>query len=576
LGVAAALALLPALLLFGGLAIPLLGPLGRALALRSTDGVLRHSLHRVGMELLYMPLSPKTRTQVKALLDGSVGRFAQATASVLLIGLAAAGLTHALLGVCIVGFSAVWLVLAWRIRRPYIERFLSTIDGGNNGDVRVRFPDLEGASLTMLEAALRSPDERVVLSALELLALQGKQRLIPIEILNYRSPAVLIKALDVLVDSGRTDFGASLAPLLSHERADVRAAAVRAQIALGAGREALQRFADDVSPIVRALVSVKLGDERQLQEMATGPVDVRVALLTVTSDPALVRRLADSSDPRLLRAASRAIQRIGDPSLVPLLVRRLDVGSARHTLRETLVGFDVAAIDALERALEDPATGLATRRHLPRTLSRIATPRSVAILARNLGRQPDGVVRYKILLGLRRLAAEDPSLLPERGPIVEFTITTARRLHELFVWRTLVVRAHTSEPRLATESGRLLVGILGDKIELGMQRLFWLLALLDPHARLQEVYMAVRSDDARARAAGIEVLENLLQLEVRDWVMPLCDDLPDERRFDRMARRLGAVPRRYEDVLAAIAEANDTLAKITAYHVAELADASAA
>ena len=575
-GVAFALGLMPALLIVGGLALPMMSLLGRALALRSTDGTLRHSLHRVGMELLYMPLSPKTRTQVKALLDGSVGRFAQATASLVLIGLAAAGLTHLLLGILIVGFSAAWLVLAWKIRRPYIERFLSTIDGGTNGDLHVRFPDLEGASLTVLEAALRSPDDRLVLSALELLALQKKQRLVPIEILNYRSPAVLIKALDVLVESGRTDFAASLVPLLSHERADVRAAAVRAHVALGAGPELLQRFADDASPIVRALVSVKLGDQRRLDQMAMGPIDVRVALLQVTSDPELVRRLAASSDPSLLRAASQAIRRLGDPALVPLLVDRLGVGSARHAMRETLVGFGAAAVDALERALEDPATELATRRHLPRTLSRIPTARSVAILARNLGRQPDGVVRYKILLGLGRLAADDRTLLPERVPIVAFAIATARRLHELYAWRTLVVRAHAGEPRRATESGRLIVGILGDKIELGMQRLFRLLALLYPEAKVQEVFVALRSADARARAAALEVLENLFSLDLREWVIPLCDDLPDDKRFERIARRLGAVPRRYEDVLAAMAEATDTLAKITAYHLAELADASAA
>src|SRR5574340_383072 len=35
-----------------------------------------------------MPLSPKTRTQDKAPLAGSVGRFAQANASLLLLGLA--------------------------------------------------------------------------------------------------------------------------------------------------------------------------------------------------------------------------------------------------------------------------------------------------------------------------------------------------------------------------------------------------------------------------------------------------------------------------------------------------------
>ncbi|MGZ3441722.1 MAG: hypothetical protein ACXVDD_19515, partial [Polyangia bacterium] len=574
-GVALALGLMPGLLLAGGLALPMMSLLGRALALRSTDGTLRHSLHRVGMELLYMPLSAKTRTQIKALLDGSVGRFAQATASVLLLGLAAAGLTHALLGACIVGFSGVWFLLAWRIRRPYVERFLATLDVIGI-DKRVRFPDLEGASLNVLTAALRSPDERVVLSALELLALQHKQRLIPTEILNYRSPAVLVKALDVLTEAGRADFGASLPALLAHESSEVRAAALRAQIALGASPELLLRFAADPSPVVRALVSVELGDERQLEEMAAGSAEVCVALLGATSDRALVRRLAESSDPIVLRAVSRAVRRLGDPSLAPLLIGRLGIGSARYLMRQTLWSFGAAAIDPLERALEDPATELSTRRHLPRTLSRIAAPRSVAILARNLSCQTDGVVRYKILLGLSRLVLENPALQPERAPIFDFTIATAKRLHQLYVWRTLIERAQSGDPRLAINSGRLLVSILGDKLELGMQRLFRLLSLLHPKSQLPDIHGAIAKGDPRARAAALEILENLLPSDLREWVVPLCDDIADDKRFERIARRMGTLPHGYEEVLREVAASNDTLAKLTAYHLTELAHASAA
>jgi hypothetical protein len=219
---------------------------------------------------------------------------------------------------------------------------------------------------------------------------------------------------------------------------------------------------------------------------------------------------------------------------------------------------------------------VAIRRHLPRTLSRIPSPRSVAILARNLERQPDGVVRYKILLGLARLVADNPALPLPRAPIVAFTVRTATRLHAYYVWRALIAEAQASEPRLATDTGRLLVAILGDKLELGTQRLFRLLALLYPHDKLHDIQGAIEKGEPRARAAALEILENLLQVELREWVLPLYDDVSDAQRLARISRRLPALPARYPELLAAVAAADETLGKLTAYHSAELADVWAA
>ena len=571
-GIGLALGLMPALLLAGGLALPMMSALGRALALRSTDGTLRHSLHRVGMELLYMPLSSQTRARIKAFLDGSVSRFSQATASVLLLGMAAAKLTDPLLGICIVVFSGAWLVLAWTVRRPYLQRFLSMFEADD--EPAAHFPDLEVASLGVLVEALSSPNARVVVSALEILAAQGEQARIPRSILNYRSPEVLVKALEVLGDSKRTDFASSLPGLLRDERPEVRAAALRTRIALGASDDELRPFLSDPSAIIRGIVSVRICDHHKIHEMAAGPPALQAALLSATRDPELVRRLAKSVDPTVVRAASRAIVRIDDAALLPLLLPWLAIGTVRREVRAALAHFGGRAFDVVAQALEDPVTEMATRRHLPRSLLHIDSVRAAPILVRNLhrDRQLDGVVRYKILLALAWLVVERPELPLDRQAITSFTVVTAERLHRYYVWAVLLRRAHAEQPSRATDTGMLLGAILKDKLELGTQRLFRLLSLLYPKGKLIDLHGALSKGEPSARAAALEILENLLSPELRTWVVPLCDDLSDERRFVELGERIQPLPSSYAEVLEAISTADDALAELTAYHASELPD----
>jgi MFS family permease len=128
LGVWAALAALPFLLLGGATLAPVIGAFPAALVLRTSDGTLRHSLHRVGAELLYMPLAIETRERIKTFIDGAVARTAQAVASLLLLALATFNLSQQLLAPVIAAGACVWGVMAWSIRRPYIDRFIAALN----------------------------------------------------------------------------------------------------------------------------------------------------------------------------------------------------------------------------------------------------------------------------------------------------------------------------------------------------------------------------------------------------------------------------------------------------------------
>src|SRR4029453_4100325 len=90
-------------------------------------------------------------------------------------------------------------------------------------------PELDLGSLENLFAALNSREDHEVMGAMDVLAAEGRVRLIPALILYHPSQPVVLRALQHFERSDRTDFVPVADRLLSHADHEVRAAALRAR-----------------------------------------------------------------------------------------------------------------------------------------------------------------------------------------------------------------------------------------------------------------------------------------------------------------------------------------------------------
>jgi hypothetical protein len=117
----------------------------------------------------------------------------------------------------------------------------------------------------------------------------------------------------------------------------------------------------------------------------------------------------------------------------------------------------------------------------------------------------------------------------------------------------------------------LLDPLLRDKIRLGGLRLFHMLAELHPRIHVDDVHQAITGDDRALRAAAFEVLENLLERKVRDWVLALYDNLDDDARLAQVTRLIGPPPADYANLLAVIQASGDlALGTLAAHHAEEI------
>ncbi len=111
-----AMSVLPLALAGGAAAVAVGGALAAAISLKGADGVLRHSLHRTAMEVLYVPMSDSVRVEIKPFIDVAGQRGGQALASVIILIVAAACADPIGVSAIIIALSALlWISLALRL-----------------------------------------------------------------------------------------------------------------------------------------------------------------------------------------------------------------------------------------------------------------------------------------------------------------------------------------------------------------------------------------------------------------------------------------------------------------------------
>jgi AAA family ATP:ADP antiporter len=584
-GLHRALWALPALLFAGAAGMVFGGGLAAALLLKGADGSLRYSLHRTSLELLFVPLPDGLRARAKPLIDVLGQRGGQALASVLILSQLELGRGRTFLAGAAAALCVAWVAWASDLKRHYLELFRTALREGMLAR-GAEMPELDLGSLETLFLALNSEDDNEVSGAMDLLAEEGRGHLIPALILYHPSSAVVLRALELFARAARTDFMPIAARLADHADPEVRAAALRARWTVQREQQPLREALADPSTLVRATALAGLfssgwatdHDRAALEELrASGSREERRALaeaVRLQPSPALedlLVQLAEDPDVQVQARAAAAMGALRGPRFLPVLLPMLAERDVRRAAREALIAIGPPALQFLDESLADTHLPHELRRHLPRTISRFPPREAAAVLQRHLTIEPDGMVRFKILRGLGRIAARHPEVPLDEAVLKAGTTRTVEAAFRLAHWRAVLREGARQDPARATRGQELLVALLRDKHTHTVERVFRLLGLLHRDEDFESIYRGLRNKNVKVRAGSREFLENLLESPLREAVLGLTDDAEGADPLAGAGPYYTAQPMRYEDVLARILDtAGESLRSIVAHHVGEI------
>ncbi|MEL6188789.1 MAG: hypothetical protein AAFU79_29565, partial [Myxococcota bacterium] len=211
--------------------------------------------------------------------------------------------------------------------------------------------------------------------------------------------------------------------------------------------------------------------------------------------------------------------------------------------------------------------------HIPAAVARFADLRAAKVLMDTLESGRSGRVRYNALRALVLLAARTQFRLDEE-------VLERRMLLELREHFHLLGLHHLVEDDLVAHgerdqgTGELLVGLLADKRDQALDRVFLLLQAAFPDEDLRSVRSAARASDPKRRAQAQEFLDALTLSakapELRPLLRLAVDDLAVTDRLRRVQDELGPQTRDLGEALQILLRDPDTsVSGLAAYHVLE-------
>ncbi|HVO11484.1 MAG TPA: Npt1/Npt2 family nucleotide transporter [Vicinamibacteria bacterium] len=586
LGLGQVLLLLPLGLLAGSLGLLAFGTLAAAVTLRSVDKVLRYSLDRPAVELLYLPVPPASKLVAKSFIDTVVWRAGDGLAGLSVLVFATIGGVGAVrLSLLNVPLLLLWVALALRVHRGYVSTLEQTLQQHRLDAERADTPLLDRDTTERLASRLAGQDADEILYALDLVALGDAAAVHPAVrgLLAHPAPSVRRRALQILGEAGDRSALRRVEELLADADLEVRTEALL-YLARHAEVDPVARvhdFRDFPDYSVRAaLVAVltRLGGERLEAAQAvfalmaaeagregrrTRLEAARLAERMPLPFEGTVRRLIEDEDEEVAVAAIRAAARHGSLPYVDALVRRLAAPALADTAGEALVAAGTAAVAPLAAALADPSAAPAARRAAATVLAKVGGSDAASVLCEHL-LVADAGVRLCVVAALCEIQDQDRAV-----PLDDVVLEAALGAEILGHYRShqILARVESADPERTPVVSGLRVAMAEE-----LERIFDLLHLMHPDRDFRSTWVALQSADRVIHDQALDLLETLLKPGLRALLVPLVDPEVTEAERRRLAERLigAALDAPEAAVLALIGTGDPWLRSCAAYAIGAL------
>jgi hypothetical protein len=478
-GVAWAILMLPAGLLISFLALAAHPTLWAAALLQLVDGGFSYSIHRSGMELLYLPIPPQTRNAVKGFIDMFVDRAGRAVGAVLLLLLTVVlPLSISSLSLVAVALIVGWIVMVVVVKREYLHSFRQALEKTTVDPGEIQLRNLDRATIEPLLGLLSGQDERQVLYGLDLLSNTHPNR--------WRDQINI---------------------LIHHSSSTVRARTIGVLAAWNDPSIAREEFVHHAD-----YETARIATAGALRLNWTGSVEDRSLLLQLLRDPS----------PAVRRQAMASAGLVKYDSAIPILIETLGDRTMRRAACTALVKFGCAVIPDLRRRLLDAEEPMAVRKQIPRALALTGRPEAAHALLRCLHRC-DYHLDFAVLKALNRMRVISPKVLLSRERVIQ-AIHIEREAHDRLKQIGGWLESNIADAPVSS----LLVRAVAERLEERRERIFRLVGLIYSPNDIHAVYYNYRVRPA-LRASAIEFLDNLLDSSLKEIVMPLVEDTNGER-----------------------------------------------
>ncbi|MBP5407332.1 HEAT repeat domain-containing protein [bacterium] len=516
---------------------------------KSGDSAFRYTINDAAIQLLYIPLDPKIKSRVKALVDGMVKPIFIGVSGLILLAVSYLGKEGIVasdvrvISWVVIATGILWLATIVGIRSRYLsvlidnirkKRFGSNqltmqmnvfqdivrkaIDSGDDEDLALAIDMVESVDDTSLGrdfvALLSKAAPKIKVKILVLMRrMESRYNIYNIlKLFNDPDEEVVREAILTYGYSQMEKSIKRIAPFLESDKIKIREAAVIALIkyagvagamTAGAYLKAFARSEDEVKRASAAYILGELGQKNMDQQLFT---------------------FLNDRSPNVRRVAVTAASKINSNVFIPKLF---------YMLIDKNVGFDAAKVLAgLGEKILAPAADILSNRlesyrlksEVAKMLGDIYTQESFRLLAASLETESDEM-RNIILNSMKKLLSKIENIPLDKNELKRLLL---KEIYQYF--QTLYISVQIQR-KFATDC---LYDVTKTKLKNCYQRIFSILSLMYGNSLFDSIYFNITRKfvSPTQRANALEIVDTIVDKEIRPIIVPLIESRDEEEKLN--------------------------------------------
>lgn len=539
-GVGIAVIIMP-VVLFLGTAIVLFHPvLWAILIVKIGEDILRLSINKWGIEILYIPIPSSIKSKAKSFIDIVLERISRGLGgSILLVFTIVISLNIRQLSIPILALIAIWIFLCIRVYKEYITSIEATLQKRSLNIDNITVDLSDSSTMNLLIPLLSSKNERQIIYALELLQDAKNTELVKNMVLLCQHPSseIKVKALRILFNIGDSQIVPQVIPLLKDENDEVRMEAIHYVSVYGEvpSVQQLQSFlinpdykiklaaisciVNSGSDLERSLLTQDLV-EQMMRENSPQRKLARLGAVRAlgvldnnyTFRNELLMELFIDTDINVVREAMLSAGKTKCADFVLLLVVRLDDPATRVTARDALVLYGPIVIEPLISMIANKQLPISIRRQIPKVISMVPYQESADALMNHLNHDEIDI-RHKMIVAMSDINKSFSGIKFNTKLVEEYITKEIQGYYCL----SIILQSQND-----TISG-LLRQALQERLVIIKEMIFLLLELIYPAESIYNAYRGLINHNTQIQANALELLDNILNNNIKQMLFPIFD-----------------------------------------------------
>ncbi|MDX1472195.1 MAG: MFS transporter, partial [Flavobacteriaceae bacterium] len=460
-------------------------------------------------------------------------------------------------------FLFIWLLFIYKLRGAYFDSFRTNLQQSLENDrisrkqilkentatsaIRILHNGTEDEIINLLDrlgnykirnlkqniiTLLNHESDRVKVAAIE--QLYGYERGTAyskiIDLIHSKSPQVVYKAMEYLLAHTNIKDEEVFKSYLSHERNSIANAALLCLSKVAGPNNSLaEKYQLDRR--IEEKVRFQHKPENILNREEVAELLTTIGYARIPKYYSFITLHFNNKDPFVVKHAIKAAGRTSDGRFIEPIIQFLDDDEFRKTAIKALKLYGSSITKVIMDKLKTESYSDSIKKQIPKVLESFSTSYSVNVLLR-LMRNKDVVIRLEASNSLNSLRMKELTLSVKQGRINKMILRESRYYRDTLnaiatIQLGLEAEAHEEEhddeiiERIVARQN--LIQTLNNQLDYSLNCLFNLLSLKYDKTDVEVAYYGLKSEMKEAKVNAVEFLDNLLQLKLKNNVLPLIE-----------------------------------------------------